>query len=153
MGDIVGPETALLVAQFARGVSGELSSVDQKITEGKRHLSPVKLDKEGLISSLTGATAPTPEPEFPAPSAPSAILPLTEFERQVLEHESQRGAVDRRLPYNAAVAPQAPSRPGNDSAQEQLLNSIMLSLVSIEKQLAMLHKAVKTPPTRKKSAQ
>lgn len=145
MGDITGPEAALLVANFARGVSSELYSVKQKITSGEKHLAPVELDRQGLIAGLTGAAVPQ---DVAQQVMPDPHLDPDAAERAILEHEARQGQLPMQpvfqqrpqiqQPYSVGVAPPT-------SISDSMLNTIMSSLVSIERQLALLHKAIKQP--------
>ncbi len=135
----VDPEAALMVANFARGVSSELNSVKQKITSGQQHLAPVVLDKQGLIAGLTGAAVPQ---DIAQQAIPDNI------DLSTLNVVPQDMGKQQRpmLPYTNTVQTQLPSQ-----HSESMLNMIMLSLVSIEKQLGLLHKALKQPSKPRKT--
>lgn len=155
MGDIIGPDAAMLVAQFARGVSSELHTVENAITENKKNLAPVKLDRQSMIADLTGASPNS------LPSLDPSVDPTT-AEASILQYEAQRMAQqqERQIPYIVGTSPvpqfaplQAhPIQQVDSSSANMMLNNIMLTLVSIERQLAMLHKLIKPTSTRHKKS-
>lgn len=146
MGDVIDKEAAIIAAQFARGVSSELLAVKQNITDGQRHLAPVELNKQGFISSLAG------ESQNATQDIAQIAIPDT-FVDPTMQHDGKFQPPAPRPPYTTNAVPyQQPFQTQTSSTSDAMLNTIMLSLVSIEKQLALLFKAIKSPPTRKKTA-